>query len=77
MMRETPRTFVGSVAFLLDGPVDRHVTDAVRDELERLEGITYCDLDTTARTLVVTAATPVERTDVVGVLDRLGVRVRA
>jgi hypothetical protein len=72
MMRDTPRTFVGPVAFLLDGPVCRHVTDEVR----ALPGIDRCDLDAAAGTLLVTAGAPVDRTDVVAVLDRLGCRIR-
>jgi len=76
MMRETPRTFVGSVAFLLEGAVCHHIADAVGSEIGRLPGISRCDLDVAAGTLVVTAATPVDRTDVVAVLDRLGCRVR-
>jgi copper chaperone CopZ len=76
MMRNTPRTFVGSVVFLLDGPVCGHVTDAVHAALQRLPGIGSCRLDVRAGTLVVTAEAPVDRADVVEVLDRLGCAVR-
>ena len=77
MMRDTPRTFVGSVVFLLDGPVGGHAADVVRAEVGRLPGIGRCDLDPAEGTLLVTALAPVDRTDVVAVLDRLGWRVRA
>jgi hypothetical protein len=77
MMRDTPRTFVGSVVFLLDGPVCAHITDAVHREVGRLPGVSRCELDVAARTLLVTAREPVDRTDVVSVLDTLGCRVRA
>lgn len=76
-MRDTPRTFVGSVVFLLDGPVCGHVTHAVHAALGRLPGISRCELDADAGALVVTAAAPVDRADVVAVLDRLGCPVRA
>lgn len=76
MMRNTPRTFVGSVVFLLDGPVCAHLTDAVHAQIRRLPGISRCELDAAAGTLVVTAEAPVDRTDVVEVLDRLGCQVR-
>lgn len=77
MMRDTPRTFVGSVVFLLDGPVCCHITDAVHDQIGQIPGIGRCVLDADAGTVLVTAAAPVDRTDVVAVLDRLGCRVRA
>lgn len=76
MMRDTPRTFVGSVVFLLDGPVCGHLADAVQAHIGQLPGISRCTLDVAARTLLVTAEAPVDRTDVVAVLDRLGCRVR-
>lgn len=76
MMRGTPRTFVGSVAFRLEGPVCPHVAAEVRERLERMPGLASCDLDVGAGTLVVTAATPVDRADVVAVLDGAGCRVR-
>ncbi|RYP86322.1 cation-transporting ATPase [Nocardioides guangzhouensis] len=76
-MRETPRTFVGSVVLLLEGPVCPHVAAEVRAEIGRLAGVSHCHVDTGAGTVVVTAEAPVDRTDIVGVLDRLGCRVRA
>jgi hypothetical protein len=76
MMRDTPRTFVGSVVFVLDGPVCCHITDAVHAEVAQLPGISRCVLDVAAGTVLVTAEAPVDRTDVVAVLDRLGCRVR-
>ena len=80
MMRETPRAFLGSVAFLLAGPPCSHLTDAVVDavvaEVEALPGVSRCALDAAAGTLLVTAREPVDRTDVVTVLDRVGCPVR-
>jgi hypothetical protein len=76
MMRNTPRTFVGTVVFWLEKPVCVHNTDAVHAEVLALPGISRCELDAHAGTLVVTAETPVDRTDVVEVLDGLGCQVR-
>ena len=76
MMRNTPRTFVGSVLFSIDSPVCDHFIDAVHEEVCRLAGISRCELDTTAGTLVVTATDPVDRTDIVEILDRLGCHIR-
>jgi len=74
-MRSTPRTFVGSVVLSVDGPVSADLVRAVEAEVGALAGISRCQLDP-AGTLVVTAAAPVDRTDVLEVLDRLGCRVR-
>jgi hypothetical protein len=76
MMRGTPRTFVGPVVFLLDGPVHALVVERLRVGLLRLPGIGSLDVDTAGGTLVVTAVAPTDRTEVVGVLDRVGCRVR-
>jgi len=76
MMRDTPRTFVGSVVFVLDGPVCCHITDAVHLQLGQIDGISRCVLDVATGTVLVTAETPVDRTDVVAVLDRLGCPVQ-
>lgn len=76
MMRATPRTFVGSVVFLLEAPVPAHLVDAVHAGVGRLPGISACDLDVEAGALVVTARDPVDRADIVALLDRLGCRVR-
>ena len=76
MMRDTPRTFVGSVLLLLDGPVCSHITDAVHTEIGHLPGISRCVLDVATGTVLVTAETPVDRTDVVDARDRLGCRVQ-
>ncbi|GAA3801232.1 hypothetical protein [Nocardioides panacisoli] len=72
MMRSTPRTFVGSVVFSLNGPVCAHITDAVHAEVGQLPGVSRCVLDPAARTLLVSAREPVDRADVVAVLDRVG-----
>lgn len=77
MMPNTPRSFIGSVAFALHGPVRAQLRDTVHAEILRLPGISFCELDAAAGTLLVTAGAPVDRTSVVEVLDRLGCRVRA
>ena len=75
MMRDTPRTFVGSVVFSLNGPVCAHITEAVHTEVGQIPGVSRCILDPEAGTLLVTAQEPVDRTDVLAVLDRVGCRV--
>jgi hypothetical protein len=75
MMRDTPRTFVGPLVLLTRGPVPDAVAENVRSDLLRLRGLSHCELDGDAGTLTVTAHAPVDRTDVLAVLDRLGCRV--
>ena len=76
MMRDTPRTFVGTVAFQLDAVLCRHVAEVVRDHPELLPGVRVADLDTAAGTLMVTAELPADRGEVIDALARLGCRVR-
>jgi hypothetical protein len=76
MMKGTPRTFVGSMVFLLEEPVGDDTALAVRAAVEQMDGISYCNLDPSAGTVVVTAQSPVDRSDLVAILDRLGCRVR-
>lgn len=75
MMRDTPRTFVGSVVFLLETPVPAEVADLVRADLSRLPGISRCEFDARGGSLLVSAAAPIDRSDILEVLDRLGCRV--
>lgn len=77
MMRETPRTFVGSVVFVLEESVGPRTSEQVRAAVAQLPGITLCELDPAAGSMLVTAERPVDRTDVIAVLDRFGCRVRA
>lgn len=77
MMRDTPRTFVGPVAFLLEETMSDERAASVCAEVERLSGVSSCRIDSAAGTVVVTAQGPVDRTAVVATLDRLGCRFRA
>lgn len=76
MMKDTPRTFVGPVVFLLREPLSPESAAAVCAEVEEVPGISSCTIDTTAGAVVVTARQPVDRTTVVATLDRLGCRFR-
>ncbi|SFD00815.1 hypothetical protein SAMN04487968_12026 [Nocardioides terrae] len=76
MMRDTPRTFVGSVVLLLEAPVGRRTAEDLPAAIGALPGIVRCEVDVAAATLVVTAEDPVERADVVAAVERLGCRVR-
>jgi hypothetical protein len=76
MMRQTPRTFIGSTLLSLDGGVCVHVADAVRSRLRGIPGISACELDVPAGTLLVTADAPVDRADVLDALRSTGCAAR-
>lgn len=75
MMRNTPRTFVGTVVFVFEGPASTGISEAVHARVRALPGIGRCELDTATGTLVVTAESPVDRGDVLEILDAFGCRV--
>lgn len=73
MMRDTPRTFVGTVVLRLDGPIQPAVVEAALSEgLELVPGVLVSELDVAAGTLMVTAERPADRGDVVAALSWLG-----
>jgi hypothetical protein len=75
MMRNTPRAFVGTVMFRLGDPPGARVCEAVERHVGNLPGVSFCDVDEAAGLLIVTAREPVERAEVLALLDRLDCRV--
>ena len=75
MMRETPRTFVGTVTYRLEGTVDAKVLEALSERHELLPGVRVSEVDVPTATLLVTAEQPSDRSDVAAALARLGCRV--
>ena len=71
MMRDTPRTFVGTVVFRLSSPLPVDVGESLERHVAALSGVSFCGLDEEAGLLVVTAEAPVERTDVLALVARL------
>lgn len=76
MMRDTPRVFIGSVVFLLEGPLDDRVVDELLLSVASLPGVRACEHDAAAGALVVTAGAPMDRAAVVAAIDRAGCRIR-
>lgn len=74
MMRNTPRAFIGTVMFRLEDPVPARLCEAVERQVGNLPGVSFCDVDEAAGLLIVSAREPVERADVLAVLDRLDCR---
>jgi hypothetical protein len=77
MMRDTPWVFVGPLVFLLEEPMSDEVAASLGAQVERLSGVSSCQIDSIAGTVVVTAQSPADRAALVAVLNRLGCRVRA
>ncbi|MCB0894720.1 MAG: hypothetical protein H6529_15215 [Nocardioides sp.] len=76
MMRGTPRTFVGTVVLLLREPARENGAAVVAEEVARIPGVGSVELDD-AGTLVVSATAPVDRSDLLALLERLGCSVLA
>jgi hypothetical protein len=74
MMHNTPRPFVGTVVFRLADPPSAEVGEPIERHVGALPGVSSCDFDEAAGLLVVTADAPVERADVLALLDHLGCR---
>lgn len=72
MMRDTPRTFVGTTSFQVVGMTDQDCADAVTAAVASLPGITGVSADPGARCVVVTTDRPLDRGDVVAVIERAG-----
>jgi hypothetical protein len=75
MMRDTPRTFIGTVAFRFEEPPRASASQFVEGLVNDLPGVSLCDYDEGAGLVLVTASEPVERADVLALLRRLGCRV--
>jgi hypothetical protein len=77
MMRGTPRTFVGSTLFRLEGPVCVHVAEAVRSRIGAMPGVSACEFDNRAGVLLVTAEAPVDRSEILHLLRVTGCPILA
>ncbi|HET9649709.1 MAG TPA: hypothetical protein VFP34_15970 [Microlunatus sp.] len=77
MMRDTPRAFVGTVAFHIERwTLVDVIESAGSGGWELVPGVQVVELDVSAGTLMITAERPTDRGDVVAALCRLGCTVR-
>lgn len=74
-MRDTPRTFIGTVAFRFEERPRASASQVVEGLVNDLPGVSSCDYDEGAGLLLVTAGEPVERADVLALLKQLGCQV--
>ena len=72
MFDQTPRTFVGTTNFHVDGMTCRRCHDAVTRRIRQVPGVSDVRIDVATDTLMVTATTPVDRVDVAAAIEAAG-----
>jgi copper ion binding protein len=74
-MSSTPRTFVGTTTFQIDGMTCGHCVHAIRTEIGALPGVSDVTVDLASGMATVTAVAPVDRADVAAAVDEAGYRL--
>ena len=77
MFNTTPRTFLGTTTFHVDGMTCQHCKDAVTGEISRLDGVGTVTVDGATGTVTVLANQPVDRVDVAGAVGKAGYVLRS
>jgi copper chaperone CopZ len=76
MMRSTPRTFVGTTTFRVDGMTCGHCRSAVIGEVSRVPGVDLVEVDLASALVTVTAVQPIDRADIAAAVDEAGYSLR-
>jgi copper chaperone CopZ len=72
MLFGTPRTFVGSTTFTVNGMTCAHCERAITQEISAVDGVASVTVDVTSGTVTVTATQPVDRADLAAAVDEAG-----
>jgi copper chaperone CopZ len=72
MMSNTPRTFVGTTTFRVDGMSCGHCERAVTEEIGQVAGVQRVDVDLPGGMVTVVAVGPVDRADIAAAVDEAG-----
>jgi copper chaperone CopZ len=72
MMTNTPRTFVGTTTFQVQGMTCGHCERAITQEIARVPGVCSVDVDLPAGTVTVSVGTAVDRADIAAAVDEAG-----
>lgn len=72
MLNHTPRTFIGTTTFQVTGMTCSHCQSAVTDEISRVPGVQGVTVDLATGSVTVTAAEPVDRTDIAHAVNEAG-----
>lgn len=76
MFSKTPRTFLGTTTFHVDGMTCQRCKLAVTEEISRLDGVAMVAVDVATGTVTVLADQPVDRVDVAGAVEKAGYVLR-
>lgn len=71
-MSSTPRSFVGTTTFQVNGMTCGHCVHAVTSEIGKLAGVQTVSVDLPTGMVSVTTAEPVDRADVAAAVDEAG-----
>ena len=72
MMTSTPRTFVGTTTFQVQGMTCGHCERAVTQEVGAVEGVRDVTVDLAAGTVTVSVDRPVDRAEIAAAVDEAG-----
>jgi len=72
MLSSTPRTFVGSTTFAVDGMTCDHCRRAVTEEISAVAGVESVTVDLATGTVTVATTSPVDRADIAAAVDEAG-----
>src|SRR3954471_2173298 len=72
MLSGTPRTFIGSTTFQVNGMTCAHCQRAVSEEIAAVDGVASVTVDLASGTVTVTADRPVDRADIAAAVDEAG-----
>ena len=72
MLPSTPRTFIGSTTFTVNGMTCSHCERAVTQEIAAVAGVDSVTVDVASGTVTVTASQPVDRADIATAVDEAG-----
>jgi copper ion binding protein len=72
MMTSTPRTFVGTTTFQVQGMTCGHCERAITQEIARVPGVRSVVVDLPAGAVTVSVDTAVDRADIAAAVDEAG-----
>jgi copper chaperone CopZ len=72
MLSDTSPSFTGPTTFTVEGMTCAHCRRAVTEEISAIQGVESVDVDLATGTVTVTAASPVDRTDIAAAVDEAG-----
>jgi copper chaperone CopZ len=72
MIYDVPHTFVGTTTFRVEGMTCDHCRHAVTAEISAVPGVDGVTVDLPTGTVTVSAAQPIDRTDIAAAVDGAG-----